>query len=302
MQVFVISNPLAGKRFKQGLRLPEWITADAQRVMHRETEHQGHGESLAKEACQQGFDTIIAAGGDGTIHEILNGVLSSQCSGVRMAVLPLGTANDYAYSLAQRPRPQERFTQRVDIGAMDCNGQRRYFANVAGIGFPGRVAELARGMKRLPARLRYTLGILRCMGASYRTDPVQIDAQVPTSYLMISAAIGLREGSYPLTPHAKLDDGLFDLLFVGALRRRDIVRYFPRMIRGDIPTSDPRITTDRKSQIQIQSASAIPLHLDGEDPWRTLRPPTCGQEFRLDLRVIPKAIVMELCGKQGVER
>ena len=70
MRVFVISNPVAGKRFKQGLRLPDWITSDAQQVMHRETEHQGHGESLAKEACQQGFDTIIAAGGDGTIPEI----------------------------------------------------------------------------------------------------------------------------------------------------------------------------------------------------------------------------------------
>jgi diacylglycerol kinase family enzyme len=302
MKVFVISNPVAGKRFQQGLRLPDWITSDAQQVIHRETEYQGHGESLAKEACQQGFDTIIAAGGDGTIHEILNGVVSSQSSKVRMAIMPMGTANDYAYSLAQRPTHRERFTQRVDIGALDCNGQRRYFANVAGIGFPGRVAELARGMKRLPARLRYTLAILRCMGASYRTDPVRIDAQEPKSYLMISAAIGLREGSYPLTPHAKLDDGLFDLLLVGALRRRDIVRYFPRMIRGDIPTSDPRITTDRKSKIEIESAARIPLHLDGEDPWRALRPAALGQEFRLVLSVIPRAIVMELCEKEGLER
>lgn len=157
-------------------------------------------------------------------------------------------------------------------------------------------------MKRLPARLRYTLAILRCMGASYRTDPLQIDGQEHKSYLMISAAIGLREGSYPLTPHAKLDDGLFDLLLVGALRRRDIVRYFPRMIRGDIPTSDPRITTDRKSEIEIRSSATIPLHLDGEDPWRTLRPGNPSQEFRLGLSVIPKAIVMELCEKEGLGR
>jgi diacylglycerol kinase family enzyme len=299
MKVFVISNPSAGKRFKQGLNLPDWITTDAQRVVYQETEHQGHGESLAKEACQQGFDTIIAAGGDGTIHEILNGVLRSQSHGVRMAILPMGTANDYAYSLAQRPRVQERFTQWVDVGAMTCNGQQRYFANVAGVGFPGRAAELARGMKRLPARLRYTLAILRCMGASYRTDPVRIDAQEPSSYLMISAAIGMREGSYPLTPDAKLDDGLFDLLLVGALRRRDIIRYFPRMIRGDIPTSDPRITTDRKSKLEIRSSAPIPLHLDGEDPWRVLGPPSASPEFQFELSVLPKAIAMELCADRS---
>jgi len=112
---------------------------------------------------------------------------------------------------------------------------------------------------------------------------------------MISAAIGMREGSYPLTPDAKLDDGLFDLLLVGALRRRDILRYFPRMIRGDIPTSDPRICTDRKSKIVLRSAKPIPLHLDGEDPWKNSDHSLDSSEFCLELEVIPRAIVMELC-------
>jgi diacylglycerol kinase family enzyme len=295
MQILLISNPAAGKRFKTGLELPGWLTSQTDRIEHRRTEYAGHAQELAQEACLQGVDTIIAAGGDGTIHEVLNGILASSVAGVRMGIVPVGTANDYAYSLAKRPASQERFAQRVDVGAMTCSGHRRYFANVAGVGFPGRAAELARGMKRLPARLRYTLAILRCMGASYQTDPIQLDGDEPKSFLMISAAIGMREGSYPLTPDAKLDDGLFDLLLVGALRRRDILRYFPRMIRGDIPTSDPRIFTDRKSKIVLRSAKPIPLHLDGEDPWKNLDHSLDSSEFCLELEVIPRAIVMELC-------
>jgi hypothetical protein len=65
---------------------------------------------------------------------------------------------------------------------------------------------------------------------------------------------------------------------------------------------DPRITIDRTSKIEIESAARIPLHLDGEDPWRALRPAALGQEFRLVLSVIPRAIVMELCVKEGLER
>lgn len=294
MKTLLISNPAAGKRFQQGLKLPNPIASQSSSIEYRQTERPAHAQEIAHKASSEGFDTIIAAGGDGTIHEVLNGILASGVSNVRMGVMPVGTANDYAYSLARRSRGSEPFSQRVDIGAMTCMGKTRYFANVAGVGFPGRVAELARGMKRLPARFRYTLAILRCMGAAYQTDPIQIDDHKPMPFLMISAAIGMREGSYPLTPNAVLDDGLFDLLLVGALRRRDILRYFPRMIRGQIPTTDPRIRTDRKPKIVLQSPRAIPLHLDGEDPWSSLQIPLGADPFRLELEVIPRAIAMEL--------
>lgn len=294
MKTLLISNPAAGKRFQRGLKLPSWMTTQSVRIDHRQTERAGHAHQIAHNACDEGFDTIIAAGGDGTIHEVLNGIIASGNPSVRMGVIPIGTANDYAYSLAHRPKGPEPFSQRVDIGVMTCLGNRRYFANVAGVGFPGRVAELARGMTRLPARLRYTLAILRCMGTAYQTDPIQLDEQKPMRFLMISAAIGMREGSYPLTPDASLEDGLFDLLLVGALRRRDILRYFPRMIRGKIPTTDPRIRTDRKSRIVLQSSSAIPLHLDGEDPWSNRPIPSGPSGFRLEFEVVPKAIAMEL--------
>lgn len=294
LKLLVISNPTAGKQFKNGPKLPERICSIACHVDYQATQYAGHAQELAKDACHQGYNTIIAAGGDGTIHEVLNGIILSGQPGIRMGVVPVGTANDYAYSLARRPACKEPFSQLVDIGAMTTAGYRRYFANVAGIGFPGRVAELARGMKRLPARLRYTLAILRCMGASYQTDPIELNDLESSSYLMISAAVGMREGSYPLTPHALLDDGLFDLLLVGALRRRDILRYFPRMIRGDIPTTDRRIQTDRKSKITLRSSKPIPLHLDGEDPWVNLPSTLSTGDFQLEIEIIPKAIAMEL--------
>lgn len=117
---------------------------------------------------------------------------------------------------------------------------------------------------------------------------------------MISVAIGMREGSYPLSPKAILDDGLFEILEVGALRRRDIVRYFPRILKGDIPTSDPRISTSQREDYLIECDHPVPFHLDGESFLASddAGVVTAGatKRFRLHLEVLPKALAVELLG------
>ena len=133
------------------------------------------------------------------------------------------------------------------------------------------------------------------MGGAYRTQPIRIDSGTPAEYLMISVAIGMREGSYPLTPEAVLDDGLFEVLEVGALRRWDVFRYFPRMCRGDIPKNDPRIRTLRTPKLALESNGIIPFHIDGEDPWRKIPQPK-GADFRIEFEVLPSAIAVELFG------
>ena len=278
MKPMLIANPAAGKRWQSFSKiqdaLPAWLLKS---TPQRVTQCVGDAKRIAMEACDQQFDTLIAIGGDGTIHEVLNGIMAQRASHVQLGICPMGTANDYAFSLRRKGKMAKPFSLKVDIGKATWQQGERYFINVAGIGLPGRVAQVARNMKRLPARIRYTCALVCCMGGKYRTDPILSYAsdevpndvsKLPREYLMVSVAIGQREGSYPLSPEAQLDDGLFDVLEVGALRRRDIIRYFPRILRGDIPTRDPRIITSRTSKLVLQSTRPIPFHLDGEDPFR----------------------------------
>jgi len=314
MKPLLIANPSAGSRWQSFSKiqdaLPAWLPKS---TPLRITESIGDAKRIAMEACEQQFDTLIAIGGDGTIHEVLNGIMAQSASHIQLGICPMGTANDYAFSLRKKTKSTEPFSLQVDIGRASWQHEQQYFINVAGIGLPGRVAQVARNMKRLPARIRYTCALAGCMGGNYRTDPILRLASVedaieasrkPLGYLMISVAIGQREGSYPLSPKAQLDDGLFDVLEVGALRRRDIVRYFPRILRGDIPTNDPRIITSRTSKLVLQSTRPIPFHLDGEAPFsETLRGEGAlgnrqqnnqQQNFELGIELIPKAIRVEL--------
>jgi len=314
MKPLLIANPAAGRRWQSFSKiqeaLPAWLP---QSTPLRITESIGDAKRIAMEACEEQFDTLIAIGGDGTIHEVLNGIMAQRASDIQLGICPMGTANDYAFTLRRKEKTTEPFSLQVDIGKASWQQHRQYFINVAGIGLPGRVAQVARNMKRLPARIRYTCALAGCMGGKYRTDPIHCStsdgnsvavSKLPREYLMISVAIGQREGSYLLSPKAQLDDGVFDVLEVGALRRRDIVRYFPRILRGDIPTSDPRIITSRASKLVLQSPRPIPFHLDGEAPCSEAlhgesssgnpQPSSHEQNFELCIELIPKAIRVEL--------
>lgn len=295
--ILVIANPKAGRlRSKQSYyhsRIPphaHWVS----------TTHPGHAETLAFDASNQRYRTVIAAGGDGTIHEVLNGLLRNPVNQTHLGVLSVGTANDYAYSLRSQPHSLAPFSRFCDIGVVHWASNSgstgtRFFANVAGIGLPGRVAHFARQMKRIPARIRYTVALVRSMGPAFRPIVSRITLTNKENaeceeLLMLSAAIGIREGSYPLTPNAVIDDGLLDILRVSMLRRFDLIRYFPRILRGDIPKRDPRIAEFRAEGISITSESSIPFHLDGEMPID----PSAANASQLSVRVLKRHLAVEL--------
>lgn len=296
-EILVIANPKAGrlqsKQYYYHARFPphaRWVT----------TMRPGHAEELAFEASTKLCRTVIVAGGDGTIHEALNGLMRNSDNRSSLGILSLGTANDYAYSLRVQPHDLPRFSRNCDVGLatwVSDSGSTgsRYFANVAGIGLPGRVAHFARQMKRIPARIRYTIALVRSMGPAFQ--PLRSEFKFSNStntttedLLMLSAAIGIREGSYPLTPNARIDDGLLEILRVAMLRRFDVVRYFPRILKGDIPTHDTRISEFRVEAISIECESPIPFHLDGEMP----NDPSAAKARRLTVSVQHQRLPVEL--------
>ena len=156
-EVCVIYNPAAGRGASR--RRVEQLRRDLDaRADFRPTSGPGEAEALAVRATEEGFPIIAAAGGDGTVHEVANGILRSEKSAVIFAPLPAGSANDYVHSLGltddwwRRPDPDVG-PGLVDVGLVRSGARRRYFVNGFGAGFNARWSRARRGAHPPAARI-----------------------------------------------------------------------------------------------------------------------------------------------------
>lgn len=292
--ILMIANPRAGRKRSKSY----WNSMEKQFkrskndvIRWETTSYPKHAESLAFRASLDGISTIIAVGGDGTIHEVVNGMMQNPENQSILGWIPAGTANDYAASFTCESHGNETPSPTlVDIGILKWDEGCRYFANVAGVGLSGAIADRARLMKRIPARIRYTLALLLQTGPQFGTRnfslSVDHDRTLPSDTLMMSVAIGRREGSYPLHADANPSDGLFDWLHLGKLTRFDLARHFPAMLLGNLPTNHPHVQRGRCTRLDISSSDPIAIHLDGESPNES----PCPTIRSLSIEIIPRAI------------
>jgi len=268
--VCVIFNPTAGRR-PLAQHLERFRREFGPGFAPRPTDHPGHAEELAFEAAQAGFGIVAAAGGDGTVHEVANGLLRAHRPDVVLRVVPVGSANDYAHSLDLDSRPgngRKGFTlRRVDVGRVRGeDGRERYFVNGLGLGFNGIVTVESRKIRHVRGVPLYTLALLRalCYRWACPVRTVTIDDQTregPT--LALSVNLGRREGNFVLAPEAVLDDGLFDYIHAGNLRRWELLGFLPGMITGGLP-SHPQLWRGRCRRVRVHSEEPLIIHLDGE--------------------------------------
>ena len=269
--VCVIFNARAGNgRAAERLRRLRRVLGP--RADFRATTGRGHGEELALDAARAGFPVVAAAGGDGTVHEVANGLLRSGRAETTLAVVPLGSANDYSHSLGLGPdwwlhADPSVEPAPVDIGVVrEPGGRETYFVNNLGIGLTGATALEAERV-HLPGLGRYMVGLLRtlCFRYHYPLMDVTLDGETrrePT--LALSLGIGKREGNFVLVPRAELDDGLFDYLHAGALTRRTLLRLVPAGVAGRLPTDFPGLRLGRCRRASLVSDVALVAHTDGE--------------------------------------
>src|SRR5262245_13999087 len=175
MGACVIYNPAAGRglarRLIARLRRERGGAFDFQ-----PTSAAGQGQELAERAVEAGHDTVIAAGGDGTVHEVANGVLRAGRAGVVFGVWPVGSANDYAYALgvgrdwplsdAARGRLVERA---VDVGRVTGGGRVGYFVNGLGLGFNSAVTLESQRIRGLRGMALYGLAFLRAVARHFHS-------------------------------------------------------------------------------------------------------------------------------------
>jgi diacylglycerol kinase family enzyme len=273
---YVIYNPAAG-RGRAYERLESLRSQLRDKAVFAPTERPGHAEELAFEAGKRGFAIIGAAGGDGTVHEVANGLLRAEGLRTVMAIFPIGSANDYAFSLGLKPawwldpvetngpacRPKP-----VDVGLVQTPaGKRRYFINGLGLGFNGAVTLESQRIRWLQGVPLYTAALLRALVYRFHAPlmSICIDGVAHESRtLALTVAIGRREGNFLLAPKARVDDGYFDYLLAGALDRWELIRYLPGMITGNLPTEHPKLRIGLCREVLLHTDTPVPVHIDGE--------------------------------------
>jgi len=264
----VVFNPAAG-RGKAARQLAEWRQQLAGRAEFCPTNHPGHGEQLAESAARAGCSVVAAAGGDGTVHEVANGLLRANCPEVTFVVLPSGSANDYAYSLRHEFAETPDVARLVDVGSARApDGRQRYFVNGLGLGFNGAVTLEARRIRWLRGLPLYGLAFMRALCFRYGCPRLRIELDgvardVPTFGLTL--ALGRREGNFVVAPRASLVDGQFDYLHAGRLTRLQALRLMPRLASGrPLPDDYPEIWQGHAHEASIRGRSTLTVHLDGE--------------------------------------
>jgi YegS/Rv2252/BmrU family lipid kinase len=239
-------------------------------------------ERIAREGVRAGIERVIVAGGDGTLSEVVTGLLSAQLGDYAViGLLPLGTASDFARGLGQPPAVDaliERLaagrTSRVDAGRVTYRtdeGQEvsGYFANIASFGLSGVVDELVnRATKVFGGRMSYMIGTVRAV-ARHRSDPVSISVDGELVFDGPLSVATVANGPYfgggmRVAPDARIDDGVFDWVIVPGMSRLSLLGKFPLLYSGS-HIRDPQILQGRGRVIEACGvAGPIRLDVDGE--------------------------------------
>ncbi|GGI98022.1 diacylglycerol kinase [Alicyclobacillus cellulosilyticus] len=267
-----IVNPAAG-RGRCGHRwrafLPQLAGARFAFEVHATT-RPGEASEVARQAQRAGFERIVAVGGDGTLHEVVNGVAVGQ--GV-VGVLPFGTGNDVARSLGLPRRADALFEMLADNRTVSLdlalvNGRRCLMA--AGVGFDGDVVARIRqhpGIQRL-GKFGYAAGACAALFA-FRPQPARITVDdtslfVPRAWMITIANCPYYAGGMRICPDARWHDGLLDVCVVADLDVGRFVRLFPLVFSGRHVRHHPYVTVLRGQRVCVQAAAAWPGHTDGE--------------------------------------
>jgi len=243
------------------------------------TDKPWHAAELAKQAVIDGFDIVVAAGGDGTANEVLNGLMLAKEAGLTaaMGVLPIGQGNDFAFGM-QIPLELETACQTlarnqhrvIDVGRITGGllPKGRFFGNGVGIGFDAVVGFEALKLKRLHGFPAYLVAALKTIFLYFKAPRVRIDFDEETltlPALMVSIMNGRRMGGgFMMAPHGDPGDGFLDLCIASQVSKLKIFALILRFMKGD-QGDHPAVQFKRARRISVTALEGVlPTHADGE--------------------------------------
>jgi diacylglycerol kinase (ATP) len=300
LKPLLIYNPTAGKG-SAGKRLPKVQSLLADRGFDCDlvlTESIGHAQALGRQAAEESRVVVIAAGGDGTVNETINGLMRANVNGgIRPAlgVLPVGRGNDFAFGMGV-PQDLEMACdalvqdqrRTIDIGLVAGGDypDGRYFGNGVGLGFDTVVGFEAAKIKWLKGEASYLVSVVKTIFLYAKAPVYEIEIDDETfrqPFLMVSIMNGIRMGgAFMMAPDSDPGDGTFDLCLAGDVKQIRILPLAVTFISGK-QKNDPAIRMLRARRVNIRAVDGgIPAHADGE----TLC--TAGQA--LSIEIMPGAL------------
>ncbi|GAX89128.1 diacylglycerol/lipid kinase family protein [Effusibacillus lacus] len=296
-RLFVI-NPNAGK----GRALRYWKLAEAElhkrQIVYDCFMTNAPGDAVGHLKNLAGFyDQVIAVGGDGTIHEVVNGIVQT---GAKLGIIPAGTGNDFAQYLNLNGhfdpvRSVERILQNQSVPVDLVCMQEKVFINVAGMGFDAAVAaDVNRStfLKKMGS-LGYVASVMRQL-PGYRPGAAMIEIDgskhhFEDAWLIAVGNGGVYGGGMKILPQADCRDGLLEVCVVSGISKLELLRVFPKVFSGS-HVRHPAVKMFRGSEVRVISKANLRIHADGEIVTRVRD--TEPEEFQTDekFKILPKAI------------
>ena len=260
------------------------------------SEAPGQLGELAARAIDEGAELLVVVGGDGTVHEVVDGLVKAgRARDVELAVLPRGTGKDFvrslriprkfddAIELARSGRVREIDVGKATYRAPDGTDVEAYFANFGGVGISGGIADRSnRTSKALGGRLSFIWATL-VVFARWRSAAITLDVDGERRSGQMFEAVAMNgdytAGGMWMAPEASPDDGLLDFVTIGDVTKLDFVTTFPKLYRGK-HLSHPKIDLVRGRRMRVEADTPLPIVLDGEQPGTT----------PVTFEIVPKAL------------
>ncbi len=286
-------NPAAGRgrAGRRQDRIVELLQSEGLPLELHESSAVGNLEEQVRSHVDNGASRIVVAGGDGSVHEAVNGIMRS-VNDAALGVIPTGTGNDFAKAcdipldwehaarlLADRLAAGQ-YARTIDIGTMND----RYFANGAGIGLDAKVTRIARSYRLPIGDLVYLLAIFRAMVDGIATPRLEISSagfswDGPATLASISNGPWIG-GMFHIAPMARNDDGSLELMIADPVSRRRILSLLPKLMSGT-HMKEAEIRHQSVTSLSVVSSEPVDSHLDGEMQ---------AMQQRFDFEILPSAL------------
>lgn len=276
-KVKIILNPMAdmGNAWRVARDLRS-ITEQHGGVDWSGTVYPGHAIDLANQAGEQGYDLVIAMGGDGTVHEVVNGLMKiPEEKRPILGVVPVGSGNDFAHGINASKKPTEALTcaldgeaSTVDLGLMtDEHGRQEYFDNTLGIGFGAMVTIRSHRIPLIRGFLMYLSSVIQTIVLDHNPIHMQIvtdQEKWEQKVIYLVLCNGPREGGgFLIAPEARIDDGILHYAMITDVSRLMMFRIVPEVMKG----THGRFRQVRMGTCKTFSITAdrsLYIHADGE--------------------------------------
>jgi YegS/Rv2252/BmrU family lipid kinase len=276
MRIKVIINARSGKgRTREQSELINSLDRRYGELDIYPTLRPGHAGELAAAAAAEGYDLVVAAGGDGTVHEVANGLVRDDRATLPLGILPIGSGNDTAFGLGILEEP-EAAIKRLFTGSLrpldmarvtDDRGKSELFINNLGIGFDAIVVMRTETITRVSGFAMYFAAVLQTILFYYQTPYLEItfdDEHVNQRSLFLYGGLGPRGGGgFLMTPDAQWDDGLIDSCLVNPVSRLTMLNMLTKVMKGSHVTSR-HVTMRQNRHITVKSNTPLPIQIDGE--------------------------------------